>query len=221
MSERPTEQGIQSKLYRKKLNKHMYIPWSSAHPDSVKKSFIKAELTRFMYLSSQKRYFEESKRMFYMNLRRRGYPADTLETWFKQVDYRNRQLVVQTSSLKPAKRQIPLLLPSEYNEVWKYINTREVFDAVKHEWTRNGNPIPDNLQGPLIKCLRRTENFSDKFSKWNNEQLRPTGVHKKRSYLMAFRSLGEDLPRTKKSRSPPPGWVEVREGDLVRLVKLA
>src|SRR5262249_15826641 len=65
---------IHSRLFRKKLNRHMYIPWSSAHPEVVKKSFIKAELTRLMYLSSKKNYFEESKRTFLLNLRRRGYP---------------------------------------------------------------------------------------------------------------------------------------------------
>jgi len=33
---------LQSNLFRKKMNKHQYIPWSSAHPESVKRSFVKA-----------------------------------------------------------------------------------------------------------------------------------------------------------------------------------
>jgi len=69
---------LQSKLFRKKINKHQYIPWFSAHLESVKRSFVKAELTRYMIVSSQKSFFEESMEMFFMNLRRRGYLADKL-----------------------------------------------------------------------------------------------------------------------------------------------
>ncbi|KAF2752380.1 hypothetical protein EJ05DRAFT_429301, partial [Pseudovirgaria hyperparasitica] len=56
------------------MNKHHYIPWSSAHPLTVKRAFVKAEMTRFMVLSSSRRLFEERLQEFHQALRRRGYP---------------------------------------------------------------------------------------------------------------------------------------------------
>lgn len=46
------------------MNRDQYIPWSSAHPVSVKKVFVKAELTRYMIISSKKDLFEEKVRNF-------------------------------------------------------------------------------------------------------------------------------------------------------------
>lgn len=44
--------GVQTRVYRKKPNKHQYNPWSSAYPGAVKKDFVKAELTRYLIISS-------------------------------------------------------------------------------------------------------------------------------------------------------------------------
>jgi len=93
-SEKPDVTGVQSKLFRKSMNKHQYIPWSSAHPESVKCSFVKAELTRYIIVSSQRSYFEESKEMLFMNQRRRGYPADKLGEFGLQVRYADRSLTL-------------------------------------------------------------------------------------------------------------------------------
>jgi len=118
----------QTRLYRKEMNRHLYIPWSSAHPLHVKKGFVKAELSRFAILCSQPRYFADARQEFYGNLRRRGYPAKTLNEWFQQVHYDNRPglLLPKTSSDKA-----PLMLSGHYNPVWEYVDVKEVFGSTK------------------------------------------------------------------------------------------
>jgi hypothetical protein len=163
--------GVQSRVYRKKMNKHQYIPWSSAHPPAVKKAFIKAELTRFMNISSQEKLFEDRAYEFMESLSRRGYPADTLRRWFTQVKYEDRQISLLKKKVS-GYRGLPLMLPSSYDEVWEYMDLRKVFQAMIAKWSEVDEPLPESLRGPLIKSLRRTENLFDKFSSWNKATLK-------------------------------------------------
>lgn len=120
-----------------------------------------------MILSSQISFFEESKETLFMNLHRRGYPVDKLAEFGPQVKYVDRVSVVRKTQQRPSKRDIPLLIPSKYNEVWNMLNLRPVLDAMTNCWLHDEVEIPKWLQGPIIKSLRRSDNFYHKFSKWN------------------------------------------------------
>jgi len=163
--------GVQSRVYRKKMNKHQYIPWSSAHPESVKKAFVKAELTRYMIISSQKSLFEERVLEFMEALLRRGYPGAVLKKWMKQVNYEERQMILFKKKT-PGLRGLPLMLPSSYDEIWEYIDLHSVFQTMVRTWAGVDEPLPESLRGPLIKSLKRTENLFDKYSAWNKAILR-------------------------------------------------
>ena len=163
--------GIQSRVFRKRMNQHQYIPWSSAHPQTVKKAFIKAELTRFMVISSTQQLFEEKVLEFMNALGRRGYPSTILRVWKKQVRYEDR-LYTLSKRKDTVLRGQPLMLPSSYDEVWEYTDLRDVFKTMMDEWVKCGEPLPPSLMGPLIKSLKRTENMFDKFSSWNKAVLR-------------------------------------------------
>jgi translation initiation factor IF-1 len=163
--------GIQSRVYRKRMNQHQYIPWSSAHPQTVKKAFVKAELTRFMIISSTRQLFEERVAEFMQALGRRGYPSTILRVWKKQVSYEDRWYTLfkkkDTSVIG-----LPLMLPSSYDEIWEYTDLRSVFSVMMNEWVKCGEPLPPSLVGPLIKSLKRTENLFDKISSWNKAILK-------------------------------------------------
>jgi len=162
--------GLQTRVYRKRMNKHQYIPWSSAHPIAVKKAFIKAELTRFMTISSSRKLYEERVMEFMDALNRRGYPASTLRLWTKQVNYKDR-----LSSLlndKEKSKGLPLMLPSSYDEIWELLDVQSVFEIMQKEWSNNREPLPVQLHGPLIKSLKRTDNLFDWFSSWNKAVLK-------------------------------------------------
>lgn len=71
---------LESRLYRKPMNTHMYIPWLSAYPITVKRSFVKAELTRFAIICSEELGYLQAVDHFFAHLKRCGYPLDTLNT---------------------------------------------------------------------------------------------------------------------------------------------
>lgn len=162
--------GLQTRVFRKRLNKHQYIPWSSAHPDTVKKAFIKAELTRYMVICSNRPLFEERVAEFMLALRRRGYPSDILHVWGKQVRYEDRTWHLSEQKVK-STRGLPLMLPSSYDVIWEYIDVKSVLLEMKKHWVNSGEPLPESLQGPLIKSLRRTDSLFDKLSAWNKAVL--------------------------------------------------
>jgi hypothetical protein len=67
------------------------------------------------------------------------------------------------------------MLPSSYDEIWEYVDVKSVLTKMKTVWQTRG-PIPESLNGPLIKSLRRTENLFDKISAWNKAVL-SSGEH--------------------------------------------
>jgi hypothetical protein len=154
---------LHTKLFQKPMNKYLYIPWSSGHPDHVKKAFIKAEMTRFATICSRSEDFEAIKQKFIMNLRRRGYPEYILRIWAKQVSFLDRPRILFSPKESDDKR--PLMLSSEYNAIWDDISCNEMLQVMRSCW--NTGPVPDSLNVPLIKSLRRTTNTFDLFNTWN------------------------------------------------------
>lgn len=155
---------VHTRLYRKPMNRHLYIPWSSAHPSHVKKGFVKAELIRLAMLCSQRRYFADARREFYGNLRRRGYPAQTLNEWFKQVTYDDRPRLLHFRE-KNEDDAAPLMLSGHYNPVWDYVEVKEVISEARRFWPQE--ELPDALKEPLIRSLGRTTSLFDLMSTWN------------------------------------------------------
>jgi len=168
----PLGPRLSTKLFKKEMNKHLYIPWSSAHPLHVKKAFVKAELIRFTIVSSEVEYFAESRRQFYGNLRRRGYPPQTLDVWFLQVSYEKRPVFL--SSQKQDEELAPLMLFGQYNPVWEYINVEEISRMMRRGFSLE-RELPDSLGKPLIRSLRRTTNLGDLMSMWNKTILQSDG----------------------------------------------
>ena len=72
------EVHVQMRIFRKPINKYLYIPWLSAHPLSVKKAFVKAKLTQFTTIYSQEKYYIETTLLLYRNLYYRGYLSGIL-----------------------------------------------------------------------------------------------------------------------------------------------
>ena len=72
------DQGSPTKLcvkpYQKPLNRYLYIPFISYHPNHAKRSFIKAELIRYVRLSFCSSDFLDIREKFFNRLQNRGYP---------------------------------------------------------------------------------------------------------------------------------------------------
>ena len=157
---------IQTRLYSKTLNHYQYIPWSSAHPLSVKRGFCKAELLRFLVASSSPSSFADARRLFWHHLHARGYPISVLTSWFKMVTWEQRSVVLVS---KKTERLPPLMLPGQYNPVWDFVLVQRIRNAMLEEWSKEA--LPASLQVRLITSLSRTVSLHDYSRSWNKRIL--------------------------------------------------
>ncbi|KAF7768399.1 hypothetical protein Agabi119p4_7642 [Agaricus bisporus var. burnettii] len=126
-----SEDRLQWKPYRKPLNHFERIPWISAHPTYVKRGTFLGELSRMATLSSTFSTFIESCKEVACIYIARGYPPGVINSWFKQ-NYKARW----ASRLReePVARAEVLVLKSEYNPAWDYINAHQLEERMKQGW---------------------------------------------------------------------------------------
>lgn len=153
------------KPYAKKLNHYQYLPWVSSHPLSVKKGLVKTELTRMATLSKKQCYFEERKTFLCRMLALRGYPANVLDAWKQQVDWREPG---SFSYERRERNRSFFLAASEYNPVWDQVRLQPVWDVVLDTLGRMGvDSVSQSIPKVLVKSLTRTWNLWDEVRKVN------------------------------------------------------
>lgn len=142
-------------LYRKRLNKHMYIPYSSAHPHHVKKAFVKAERSRIALICSTPDLVRSNEYDFRCSLHRRGYPKTVLDSWF-------------SNDLEPREKRTNevYVLPSVYNPVWDYVNVRVLQETYNNYLSVYAKDL-DHMHIDLILSLKRDRNLFDMFHRNN------------------------------------------------------
>jgi hypothetical protein len=89
---------IKVRTHQKAMNKYLYIPCYSFHPPSVFRSFIKAELIRYVVTNSDKHWFDCMLRKFVHRLRHRGCPQRLLASITNLVLFSQRQQYLTASS---------------------------------------------------------------------------------------------------------------------------
>ena len=89
-----------------------YTHFSSCHPLSVKKGFIKGETLRLLRTNSIKEKFESSKRDFKFRLLERGYPQKLVNKIQAEVDFSSRN---SASKYKPKTSKNILPFVTTYN----------------------------------------------------------------------------------------------------------
>ena len=151
------ENLLQTTVYTKRLNRYMYVPFSSAHPLSVKRALVKGERSRFHSICSDSEDLQRVERHFRANLYRRGYPQYLLQRWFSED--------VKSTSDKTSDK---MFYPSVYNPIWEYINMREVEKSFQNALIGNGeNPVPPSLLRRVMTSLKRGGNMYDMYNRSN------------------------------------------------------
>ena len=123
--------------YHKALNHHQYIPWASSHPVSVKKGMIKGELSRIRAICYKEPYFLAWKATFVSWLRARGWPAQALHSWGRQVQW---QPYFPGPRLEQRETTRALIAVSEYNPVWDQVSSSAIWDNMRKAWLWRGPP---------------------------------------------------------------------------------
>jgi hypothetical protein len=83
---------IHFKLYQKEINKYLYIPPMSNHPNSLLTNIIIQELKRYCLFCSNKTDFQEIADKFKIRLLNRGYTKDFLSPLFANIPSRETLL---------------------------------------------------------------------------------------------------------------------------------
>lgn len=121
---------LKVRTHQKALNKYLYIPYTSYHHHGMFKSFINAELIRYVVTNSDECWYNCMVRKFTHRLCQRGYPRALIDSIASRVSYANRQqflapkvgnkakpgqsvLVVPYAQLVPQLR-LPQLLREQY-----------------------------------------------------------------------------------------------------------
>jgi len=134
--------------YQKVLNKYLYIPFRSYHPETSKWGFIKAELLRFCRNSSSEAAFNKMVLLFYTRLRARGYPPRWLKRPFKAVSYTDRKIYLAPKEKHNNDRILPFV--TTLNPVWQKVNLKSILGNFKRDSNIPircviANKIPPNI----------------------------------------------------------------------------
>jgi hypothetical protein len=125
------------RLFQKPINKYQYIPHSSFHTKFVFKSFISAELHRYLIKCTNAFDFLNMRKLFFGRLFRRGYTSDYLNRIFEKFplnpsevsilrEQQISKLMKKYSVLKQDDDIPPLVYKSCYNIIHKYINLHKI-----------------------------------------------------------------------------------------------
>ena len=130
---------LKVKTHQKVLNKYLYIPYNSYHHPGVFKSFIHAELLRYVVTNSDECWYNCMVRKFTHRLLQRGYPMAMVQSMVSRVrhDSRQRYLIGQSGvSTKPGQSvwvvpyaqlvpqlRLPQLLRDQYQSSGEALHT--------------------------------------------------------------------------------------------------
>lgn len=92
-----TTNRFDTKVYQKKLNLYLYIPYHSFHTMNMKKSFIGTELIRYIRNTSSLIEFLKLRNLFYNRLIDRGYPRQFLNKIISNFNYQDRNFYLLPS----------------------------------------------------------------------------------------------------------------------------
>jgi len=88
---------LKVRTHQKVLNKYLYIPFNSFHNPGVFKSFIHAELIRYVVTNSDECWFDCMVQKFRHRLLRRGYPARLIDAALLDVSFSQRKTYLQST----------------------------------------------------------------------------------------------------------------------------
>ena len=155
---------IETKLYKKPLALHLYIPPSSCHPPGVATGLIFGNVLRILQLNTQQKNVDADLIQFYHDLMDRGYQPSFITPLFqKAIDNATKYLSqspayrqqCKQKKLEQSRRRVFLHLPYHPNDptsatiqrLWRTLVARPHGQPPLNALTNHhGDPIPiDNM----------------------------------------------------------------------------
>ena len=144
------EGQLDIKLFQKPLHRYLYLPFRSFHPRKMKISVITSEPCRYVLRNTSRNDWLSVRKLFYVCLRVRGYPALLLRPLFKRITYEMREHLLSKKASQ-ADKDTPhvLVLPWAPTTEWM-----EIFRHIHDTWPLAHCEITKDWRTPL-SCFRR------------------------------------------------------------------
>lgn len=125
------EFNLQHKVYKKLRSHSERIPFISHHPLDVKRGTFIGEVSRMATLCSRLIDYNDSINALCALYVTRGYPSTLISSWRKKYVTKGWE-----NRLKPKINDAPnvLVLKTEYNTCWNYLNATSLGDTIMSYW---------------------------------------------------------------------------------------
>jgi hypothetical protein len=110
-------QTLRVRTHQKPLNRYLYIPWHSFHHPGMFRSFIHAELIRYVITNSDAVWYDCMVHKFTHRLRERGYPLHSIQAMVSKVSFADRAKYIAAAVANSKYAQqgsggvLPLVVP--------------------------------------------------------------------------------------------------------------
>jgi len=110
-------QTLRVRTHQKPLNRYLYIPWHSFHHPGMFRSFIHAELIRYVITNSDAVWYDCMVQKFTHRLRERGYPLASIQAMVSKVSFADRAKYIAAavagsrSAQQGSGEVLPLVVP--------------------------------------------------------------------------------------------------------------
>ena len=132
-----------------------YTHFSSCHPLSVKKGFVKGEALRLLRTNSGKGSFEFKKLQFLTRLLERGYPKSFAEDILTEIKFSMRNTALQNKP-KTSKKIIPFVTTINLATP----NHKKILIKHWHLYSGNHN-LAQIFQNPSMVAYRKDKSLKD------------------------------------------------------------
>ena len=145
---------LKVRTHQKVLNKYLYIPYTSYHHRGVFKSFINAELIRYMVTNSDQCWYDSMLRKFTHRLCQRGYPRQLISSIATRVSHSDRHKYLWRDKQPASKDRSVLVVP--YAQMVPEMGLQRI---LREAWDAGGEALHTELHSRPIVAFTKNRNL--------------------------------------------------------------
>jgi hypothetical protein len=145
---------LKMRTHQKVLNKYLYIPYTSYHHPGVFKSFINAELIRYVVTNTDSWWYDSMVRKFTHRLCQRGYPRQLINSIASRVSHSERHKYLRRETTPEADNRSVLVVP--YAQMAKEMGLQRI---LREAWDAGGEALHTSLRSRPIVAFTKNRNL--------------------------------------------------------------
>lgn len=145
---------LKVRTHQKVLNKYLYIPYDSYHHPGVFKSFINAEIIRYVVTNSDSWWFDSMVRKFTHRLCQRGYPRQLITSIASRVSHSDRHKYLWREDKPASTDRSVLVVP--YAQMVPEMGMSHI---LREAWDAGGEALHTVLRSRPIVAFTKNRNL--------------------------------------------------------------